>query len=189
MKQHSQPILPPKRDVFSCEAEDYSDELKRWRYRSVLKTVCSLLDSLRCHISKLKSFIPTAALGKRDSHTFIEVQNEVSLYRRSYEDASALLMRGCCVITASLCRTACWDSTIVCVKGLQLRFLHGQRPRAARLWNCCSGLFIVMYTLLFTINIQLSCPPTEYLIYVLSFKKKMQCGKSWRRVFVKRVLC
>lgn len=84
---------------------------------------------------------------------------------RSYEDASALLMRECCVITASLCRTACWDSTIVCVKELQLRFLHGQRPRASRLWNCCSGLFIVMHALLFTINIQLSCPPTKYLIY------------------------
>lgn len=136
---------------------------------------------LRCHISQLQNLIHNAALGKRDSYTFIEVQNEVSLYRRSYEDASALLRRGCCVITASRCRTACWDSTIVCVKELQQRFLHGQRPRASRLWNCCSGLFIVMHALLFTINIQLSCPPTKYLIY--GCERVCVCEDSFELIF------
>lgn len=69
---------------------------------------------------------------------------------------------GRCVITASLCRTACWDSTMVVssvtgglgpsVKVLRWAFYSDVHAGAA---------------LLFAINIQLSCPPTQYLIYGL----------------------
>lgn len=117
-----------------------------------LKTVCSFLNSPSCHSDatshNFRILFITQHLARGIGALSLKLR-KCRMKLRSV--AGRIKMRRffwwgrCCVITASLCRTACWDSTIVCVKGLQLRFLHGQRPRAPRLWNCCSGLFIVMY--------------------------------------------
>lgn len=146
-----------------------------------LKTVCSFLDALSCHstpfrrhISQLQEIIHNAALGKRDSCTFIEVeevQNEAPLCRRSYEDASALLM------SAMLCNN-CFSLQNGMLGQHNSLFertaaAFPSRPKAAGP-TPAKLLQWALYcdvragaALLFTINIQLSCPPTEYLIYVL----------------------